>query len=283
MLRITLTTQASLGTSDYCNLNQFIEGPQFRELQNDVHSLSLLVRSSVAGLKFGVALRDPPVATKSLTMLCQITSANVWQVIQLPNLPTWPSGNFSYGPGVVGYQLAITLAAGSLMTSAANSTWQSSNAVGAIGQDNFFNKPVNSTFDIAFCQHEPGSVCSTFQNKTFIQNLDECLRYYTKSYNYTAAVGSAGTGGRVITMPFASQPAYCYVPFQTLMAKTPTITGYSDSTGAINTVRDNSASVDRAISATATPSDSGFNGFTLGTVNAGSALYTYHYTADTGW
>ena len=100
----------------------------------------------------------------------------------MPNLPIWtPSGTYSLVPGTYGYAFQICLAGGSAMLVSANDAWVSSGGgVGfaARGQDNFASNPVNSTFDIAFIQHEPGSLCTTFQDKPFNQNLDECLRYY---------------------------------------------------------------------------------------------------------
>ena len=177
-MRLTLTTQeAALAAGDYHILNQYIEGPFFRELSLDVHSISLLVRSSVAGLNFGVVLKDPPNATKTLVKLCTIPSANTWTLISLPNLPVWPSGNFTSVPGANGYQIGITLACGSTFMSPANDTWQTGSFWGAVGQSNFYGQPVNSTFDIAFIQHEPGPLCTTLIDKPFSQNLDECQRY----------------------------------------------------------------------------------------------------------
>jgi hypothetical protein len=149
-LRVTLTTaQASLAATDYTQIYQNVEGCQWRELSNDVHSISLLVRSSVAGLTFGVALRDSA-PTKTLTKLCTIPSANTWTLITLPNLPVWPAGNFSSAPGAIGYTLSIVLAAGSSQMNSANDTWQTIAALGAVGQSSFANSPVNSTFDIAY-------------------------------------------------------------------------------------------------------------------------------------
>ena len=142
LLRVTVTTtQASLAPGDYFAFQQFVEGPDFRELQNDVHSVSLLVRSSVAGLKFGISLRDPPTATKTLTKLCTIPTANTWALVALPGLPVWPSGNFSYAPGLQGYLFQITLAAGTTWASPANDTWQSGSFLGAVGQSNFQQEP----------------------------------------------------------------------------------------------------------------------------------------------
>src|SRR5258708_5520666 len=59
ILRTTLTTQQiTLGATDSIQIWQTIEGCNWREICNDVHSVSLLVRSSVAGLKFSLSLND---------------------------------------------------------------------------------------------------------------------------------------------------------------------------------------------------------------------------------
>ena len=187
--RIVITTaQSTLGANDYLHILQTVEGPCFRELASDVHSISMLVKSSVANLKFAVALRDSGPATTSLVKLCTIPIANTWTLIQLPNLPAWPSGNFSSSPGAVGYQFSICLAAGSNMIAPAADTWQTGPFLGAPGMSNLA-ATLNATFDVGFVQHEPGAVCSTLIDKPFTQNLDECLRYYQKTYRYGVMPG----------------------------------------------------------------------------------------------
>jgi hypothetical protein len=234
----------------------------------------------VAGLKFGVGLRDFS-PTKILTKLCTIPSANTWTLISLPNLPVWPSGNFSTLPGNIGYLLEITLAAGATWTSPANDTWQSGAFFGAIGQSNFFASAVNSTFDIAFVQHEPGAVCSTLIDKPFSQNLNECQRYFQKSYPYGTALGTATAGVRHMVPAGATNPWHA-MSFKQTMAKAPTVTGYSLD-GTINNVKDQTAGANRAITAALDVADYGFNGFTVtgGVATLWQAIY--HYTADVGW
>ena len=281
-LLLSLTGQeVSLGTGDCTYFYQYVEGSTWRELSNDVHSLSLLVYSSVAPLNFSVVLRDSP-ATKTLAKLCTITTANAWQLIQLPNLPAWPSGNWTAAPGSVGYTITICLAAGSTLIAPAADTWQTGNWIAAPGADNWASKPVNSFFNVAFVQHEPGPVCSTLTDKPFSQNYDECLKYYSKSYAY-GTVGTTGTvaGAPQLWIPASQQP-YVYVPFKKTMAKAPTITGFSTS-GTVNSVRDFTSSSDRAITGVVNAGDSGFSGFALSTVNSSPWIVGFHYVADTGW
>jgi hypothetical protein len=287
-LRITLTgAQATLAAGDLLWLNSNLEGTVFRELQNDVHSISLLVRSSVAGLSFGVALRDPPTTTQSLTKLCTISSANTWTLISLPNLPLWPSaGAFTSTAGIAAYQLSIALAAGATWMSPANDTWQNGNFVGALGQSNFASSPVNSTFDIGFIQHEPGPVCTTPIDKPFIQNYGEALRYFCKTYDYAVLPGATGVsvGVRMGIPATATGLNNLGNQHPVVMAKVPTVSIYNHSTGALNSVRD-IAGADHAISSLAGQSTmSPFYGAVSSGLTAGaSGLCYFHYTADTGW
>lgn len=282
--RVTLlTAQASLAASDVQHLSQIIEGPQFRELAFDVHSLSIMVRTSVAGLKFGITVKDPT-GTRSLSKLCTVAAANTWQVIPLANLPIWPSaGVFSPNVGAAGYQLSICLAAGTTYTTPANDTWQNGSFLGALGQDNFASKTVGSTFDIAFIQHEPGPNCTQFIDKPFATNLDECLRFYQKTFAYGTAIATVtSTGARTWTVPGALTFGVGPTSFLKPMAKTPTVTLFNPATGATAAVRDGAA-VDHASAVANNPADSGF--FSIGFAVATSAqTYIFaHYVADTGW
>jgi hypothetical protein len=285
-LRTTVTaTQASLAAGDLLWLNQNIEGPLLRELINDVHSVSILCRSSVANLKFGLALRDGG-ATRSLLKLCSLGAANTWTLITLPNIPIWAAGGgWTFASGQVGYQLSITLAAGTTYTAAANDTWQSANVLGAVGQSNFLAN-ASATFDIAFVQHEPGSQCSTLIDCPFTQNYDDCLRYYTKSYPYGVAPGTATYAGNILFInPTSSTQIYCNMPFKRTMAKTPpTITFYSTATGTANTIRNVSTGADiSAGTGGLYPGDAACGGLAVTVAPAAGSALNWHYTADTGW
>jgi hypothetical protein len=281
-LRTTLTAgQASLAAGDLMQLVQNLEGIRLRELINDVHSCQILARCS-SPLKFGVSFRDGG-NTRSLTKLCTISTANAWTLIPLPNLPLWSSGaTWPVTPGALGYSLTIALASGSSNTSPANDTFQNGSFAGAAGQDSFAALAVNSTFDLAFIQHEPGAVCTTPMDCPFTQNYDDCLRYYTKSYGYATLPGANTSAGQVACIIPGNANLFTYMPFKKTMAKTPTVMAYSTD-GTVNAVRDATASVNRSVNAVVAPADSGFSGFNMTTVNAAQAIYALHYTADTGW
>ena len=285
-LLLTLTAQqASLVTGDLLWFSQKVESIMLRELISDVHSISILARSSVANLKFGIAIRDGAGApTRSLTKLCSLGAANTWTLIQLPNLPLWSSAAYwPIGNGAVGYELSITLASGPTFMSPANDTWQTGNLLGAVGQSNFAANPVNSTFELAFVQHEPGSVCTTLMDKPFSQNLDECLRYYQKTYSYGDAPGAIITSGiRGFIAPGIQNQAYGTASFHKTMAKVPTINFWNHSTGVINTVMDQGGT-NHTGAGVLGAGDAGFYGLVFSGPVANAQAVFAHYTADTGW
>ena len=279
-VRVILNTQqASLAAGDFWVLRQFVEGPQLRELSMDVHSISLLVRSSVAGLKFTVYLRDGPSVTKGLFKLCTIPAANVWTLITLPNLPVWVSGgNWNTAAGNQGYEIGICLGAGTNFTAPAADTWQSGLFMAAPGTSNFLAQAVNAEFFCGFIQHEPGAVCSTFQDKTFQQNYDEVLRYYCKSWDYELAPGSASSIGMVPVNFVATSAGNVLGQFPKLMAKVPTVVSYAYTTGAINSVNDSGGV--KAVTGINFASKNRW-GQVAGTFVVSNGWG--HFTADTGW
>jgi hypothetical protein len=284
-LRITLTTaQATLAAGDHLWIQQAVEGIRWRELQSDVHSLQVLVRSSVAGLAFGASLSDPTGA-HSLTNLLTIPSANTWTLLSLPNLPLWPAGGtFVNTPGNAGYYLYVCLAAGTTYISPANGSWQNGNFAGAVGQSNFAASPVNSTLDISYLSHEPGSLCSNPPlDCPFTQNYDDCLRYYCKSYDYETGAGTATFVGDVVWWQGTTTSLRGTIRFPKPMAKIPNVIIYNTSTGAANSIR--LLGTDYAVSSVGDIGKGGFDSMTTATlpaVTAGASAFG-QYTADSGW
>ena len=282
-LQVVLTGQeTTMAAGDYVSIRHSVEGPQLRELIGDVHSLSLLVASSVANLQFSVVLRDAGL-TRTLPLLCTIPNANTWTLIQLPNLPIWSSGTtWNVAPGSQGYVLDITLACGSTLVAPAAGTWQTGNYQAAPGASNFCAQAVNSVFYVCAVQHEPGSQCSTFMDVPFSQNLDQCNRYFTKSYDYGTKPGTSATNGAVSTfIPANATTTVCGIAFEKRMAKVPTATAYSTD-GTINAVADVTSAGNRAVSSV-TVGEKAILQSTLTAAAPANNLIRYQYTADTGW
>jgi len=281
-LTVTVTTaQASLAAGDSYQIIQRVEGCTLRELIGDVHSVSILAQSSIANLAFGLAINDG--SSRSLTKLCTLGTANTWQLLTFPNLPVFSAGGaWSLLPGNQGYQFIITLACGTTFMSPANDVWQTGNYVGAVGQQNFAATN-GATFQLAFIQHEPGAVASLPMDLSYDSNLTSCERYFTKSYQLTDKPGTVTNVGFTTMFAQANQSPLCHIPFKRTMAKVPTITGYSNTSGASGNVRDNTAAADKAISFASGIGDGGFSGFSVTTPNAAIWNPSFHYSADSGW
>jgi len=288
ILRTTLTTvQASLGASDTMALWTNIEGPALRELLGDVHSVSILVRSSVASLKFGFSLQSTSGTIYTLGKLCTLAAANTWQLITLANLPLWPAGGtwpLTPGGSTAAYQAVISLAGGSSAILPANDTWQASANYVPVGISNFAASTVNSTFDLAFLQHESGATVSQLMDLPFSGsngNLEACQRYFQKTYLYGTIPGAVAMPGLRTAWAGAAGAAIGPFSFTRSMAKAPTMTAYNYNSGAINSIRD-SGGVDRAVTSFSNVGDNGFQSIAVTGLAASTFAYV-HYTADTGW
>jgi len=284
--RITLTTtQASLAATEEIDLYQQMEGPAQRELFNDVHSVSLLVRCSVANFKFSFSLRDTNPVSRSLVKLCTIPNANTWTLISLPNLPIWDAGgSWNTTAGALTCYWGINLAAGSTMTAPATDVWGSGSYVGAPGATNFASLAVNSTFDCAFCQHEPGPVCTTPIDCPFDNNLWACKRYFQKSQAYSIKPGTADNvyyrSGFIPASLTTNVTGFGL--FERELAKYPTLTTWDPNSGAQMGALNVSTGVHNTVTAVNCDTK-GIGYLTIGAAAAASQWIGIHYTADTGW
>jgi hypothetical protein len=261
-LRITLTTaQVTLSTGDFVRVGTNIENLSMRELMGGVHSVTLLVRSSVAGLSFGMALRDGGNGTSPqvhLVKLCTIPTANVWTLIQLPNIPVWSANGFYNTANIPGYTLYLTLMCGANGITPANDVWNNGNLYGAIGQGNFTMSPVNSTFDIGFVQHEPGPECTSLMNPDFATNLTQCQRYFSKSIGYNAVVPNGNWKNMGNHVSGGSGRSNIRFPVE-MATKIPTVTLYDNTTIANAVYIEPGGSITGA--AAVGPTQSGVQGF----------------------
>jgi microcystin-dependent protein len=283
-LRITLNTQdAAPAAGDFLQVLQFIEGIRIRELFGGPSYVTLLCRSSVAGLVFGVNLRDQPQAW-TCTQTGTITNANQWTTIPIAAFPLFTaSGTFPTTPGNNGVQLGICLMCGSTYSNTSNGIWINKNAVGAVGQSNFAAAPVGSTFDLAFIQHEPIAF-TQFMDKKWDDNETECCRYFDKSYSYGTPAGTVVSGAPPYpgSFYFWNTSAVTYVlgwaSYKRRLAKTVAPTIWNPVTGAINSI--NVGGGNQAANCSLY-NESGFGqiNFTTGVAGYGWSCYT----VDTGW
>jgi hypothetical protein len=290
-LQITLTTpQASLSTNQLLWYSTTIEGPGLRPLIGDVHSLSLLVNSSVAPFYLPIGLNDFS-GLATIVYLVTIPTANTWTLIQLPNIPVWfSSGTWQVTPGNAGYLLSLGLAVGASksVTTGVIGLWgnYSNSKYGAQGATNFAAQAANSTFQIGFVQHEPGPYCTPPIDCPFQENLLSCQRYWAKSNGYPRASPTNADWqdlGQFLGQAASAQTTIRLgIQFPVEMAKVPTMTFYDHTTVA------GSLYVDGVGSSPVTPqlvtaSQCGQAALTTGITYGANSPVLGQWRADTGW
>ena len=197
-LRVTVATaDSSVASSDMQILKQVIEGhvAAFTDAgTSDAQplTLSFYVRSSVTGT-FSATLYinfNSPSAV-SYPAEYTISSANTWEKKTI----TFPAFTTSSTLVTSGYttgefcQVRFALMAGSDKTGTANQ-WNSANDFASTNQTNLFATS-SATWDITGVQLEVGEQATSFEHRSFSDELRRCQRYYEKSYDYDTATGTA--------------------------------------------------------------------------------------------
>jgi hypothetical protein len=283
-MRVTVaTSQASLGAGEYFAITQRIERSQARKLFDNVSSLQVAVRSSVAGTySFGLRNSD---ATQTYKQDFSVGTPGVWQRLPLQNIAIMPdaSGNWGSLESDFCYEIDLTLGAGSTFQSATQNAWISGNFLGSASQTNLFATGA-ATFDICLYQHESGAVCTPFlPDRSLTETLLRCQRYYYKSYDqavFSGAVTGVGQWNGLNVSTAVALIAQKF-PVPQRIANAVGITNiFSQSTGAGSKVFNQGTAADVAITAVGGNSQSGISSISSSAAfTAGNAII-FHIISD---
>lgn len=187
-------------------------------------------------------------------------SATVTNTIQIPYI----------GAVWTFYSTAITL--GSL----------SGKTIGTGGDDYLsiqFQLSGGYDLNIARVQLEPGTACTDFEYRPPAMELALCERYYSQSYQRTDAPGTiTGTGAvRFYMAATNAGEASPTVFYAASMRTVPTLAFYSPVSGAVNNLRDLTASVDVSMTGV---NQQGVRSHSGGPNLTATHVYSYHYTAN---
>jgi hypothetical protein len=206
-LGITSTSAYSVGSSDWYNISQRIEGFNFADMawgtaNASPVTVSFWVRSSLTGT-FGGSVTNAA-GNRSYPFTFVINSANTWEqksiTIAGDTTGTWLGTNntaaiLRFGLGV-GTTLSGTAGAwaGALYLSATGAT----SVVGTNG----------ATFYITGVQLEKGSTATSFDYRPYGTELALCQRYYEEPLAYTRFNGTSGvTEGGVVNYAVTKRAA----------------------------------------------------------------------------
>jgi hypothetical protein len=194
--------------------------------------LSFWARSSLTGSFAGAFSNQCGTANRSYQFLYTITAANTWQKFTI----IIPSDNFPANAYVVNTSTICSviwcLGAGTA-NQAANSTWNNGVFVGTTGMTQIISTN-GATLDLTLVQLETGSGSTPFEYRPYTFELQQCQRYYEKSYPLGTAPGTTGIGNDQLC-PGNQSGSNIYaapVQFRVLKRATPTITIYTQTTGA---------------------------------------------------
>jgi len=227
-LLATSTSAYSIGASEYCLLQQAIEGFNIADLgwgtaNAKTVTLSFQVRSSLTGTFGGVIANSN--FSRCYPFTYTISSANTYE-FKTVTITGDTSGTWNTTNGI-GFSMFWDLGVGSTYSSTSNNAWTTvgSNYFGVTGVTKL-GQTNGATFYITGVQLEVGSSATGFEYVNYQTSLANCYRYFQRlgslSGGYTVFGSGRGGGGTTVV---------CYFKYTTPVRATPTI---SQSNTAIN-------------------------------------------------
>ena len=176
-LGITSLSAYSLTSTDYFNINQFIEGFNFADFgfgtaNAQTVTLSFWVRSSLTGT-FGGCLQNSA-GSRSYPFTYTINAANTWEQ-KTVTIAGDTSGTWVGATNGIGARLWISLGTGSSFATTAGA-WATGNYIAPTGATSVVGTN-GATFYITGVQLEKGSTATSFDYRPYTTELQLCQRY----------------------------------------------------------------------------------------------------------
>jgi hypothetical protein len=234
-LLTTSSSAYSITSTDAFVLQQFIEGFNVADLgwgtaSAQTVTLSFWVRSSLTGT-FGGALTNSAI-DRSYPFSYTISAANTWEQKSV-TIAGDTSGTWLKDSGI-GIRLSFGLGVGSTLVGTAGA-WSGSYLLSSTGATSVVGTS-GATFYITGVQLEVGSSATPFERRLYNQELANCQRYYTTSFDIGVAPANTGTGGIYTnsTLIATNQIYGSMVYYAMTMRTTPTISLYNLQGGTAN-------------------------------------------------
>jgi len=254
---------------------QMLQSLKFGTSNAESFTISFWVKSNLTGTSV-LEIFQEDASNTSIGKTFTINSANTWEKKTLTFVGD--TSNSLTNDNSKQLELNWWLGASSTYTSGTlPSTWSARvNANRAAGLDINIASSTSNEFYITGVQLEVGTSASDFEFLPYDVNLQRCQRYYQKSYNIGTTAGTATSDG--IMIGIRGDGAFASVTRLPVRMRTaPTLTIYSNTTGASGKVR-NAASGSDENASTNGVSDNSFNA--QGTTGTISQAHQFQYVAE---
>jgi hypothetical protein len=280
------TAQASLGTDSRLFIEYKVEGQDLQQLKKGTSdaekvTISFYVKSNKTG-----------------TYICEMfdydNSRQISKAYTISSSGTWEQKTITFDADTTGaynndnaHSLSIYwhLLEGSRYSGGTlSTTWTSSTEANrAAGQVNLADSTDN-TWEITGIQMEVGEQATPFEHRSFGEELQLCLRYYEKSYDYSVVPGTSnGFDGAVLASVVSDGTTSRIAPNNSFMMRKrtePTLSVFATHSGTSNEISNYSSGADKTISSISTLSETKFRYFNMTDAGATNEQYEFQYVAD---
>ncbi len=231
------TIDNSISATDYCVIEQRIEGYNFLPIAQKPLTLSFWVKATKIGTHCAYIKNSG--ADRTYVAEFTINASDTWEFKTI-NFPATPAaGTWNYVNGI-GLSIGFTIACGSNLQTTAGA-WQNNGAIGSVNQTNTCDNIANN-FRLCGVQLEAGSVATDFENRNFQHEVNLCQRYYEKSYSISTALGTVTDNGQFSYPAISGTQCFGTVFFKTRKRGIPSVTSYSPTTGTAGKIYQNAGS-----------------------------------------
>lgn len=280
LLATPTTAQASLLSTSLCTITQRMEGNVLRTIKGKKMVLKFRVKAFKTGV-YCLALRNNA-NDRSLIKEYTVNASNTWETKTI-RFTHDAAGTWLYDTGI-GMRVTFTIASGSNFITTKD-VWQNGNFLATSSQVNGVDS-ISNTFQIAdVCLVEDNDGATRdpeFQlaGRDLFEELQLCQRYYEKSYEIGTNPGTVTNTGFTSGTAAVTSTAMVELStaFKSMKRAVPTMSWYSNSSGAINAIRGSDAS-DKTVSSSTAPSTQN-TGYPTVTANQSGILVFAHWTAD---
>ena len=277
--KITSLAANTIEAGTYHTVRYAVEGYDAAQLNCGLSSaktvtLSFYVKSSLTGT-FGLNFTNGA-NNRSYPTTYTISNPNVWErktiTVTLDTSGTWLKTN---GVGLeINWQLAI----GSSYSTSTLNQWQGNWRFPSSATDILATN--GATWQLTGVQLEVGNIATSFEHRSFVDELRMCQRYYEKTYPYTIVPGAASYFSGCFTRRDGTASAvvrYYDVNYKVTKRASPDITIYNPQDGATGSCRLDAGSYSAAPSS---PEDSRMMVYSdTGSPPSHYGIF-FHYTLD---